>query len=279
MIPYLSPARRFVLGGELFPTKTSVLERCKKIRGPYKPGVPRRIVDPQEVAFLQDLLKLHPRSEKKRGVGIRGFRVAADSQMGVCFWVDRIDGTSTDFSFNECLSGGNRWADFRAAARKAVLDQVLDFKMKNLVYGETRCAASGALLEPGSTHVDHEAPRTFEVLLDEFLTETGLDWNSVRVSSGVDGSTVKEFLDSRLRESWSQFHRERAVLRLVTRTENLGGPSALRKPESSTQTFDPLPADWDYLFEPEDPPASNKVFAPLPVEWDYLFAPESEKKS
>ncbi len=76
---------------------------------------------------------MHPDASKKIGVGVQSFRIAPDGWSGMCFWIDRIDGTSTDLSYNECLSP-SPWRWFTAAARSAIEPQIKMVRQQ-IVYG------------------------------------------------------------------------------------------------------------------------------------------------
>jgi len=69
--------------------------------------------------------------------------------------------------------------------------------------GDARCALTGAPLDPSDCHADHVVP--FEDLADEFVASV----------------TVHHVADGVVKETWRAFHRERAVLRLVTARANL----------------------------------------------------------
>jgi hypothetical protein len=61
----------------------------------------------QDFDNLLDLLKKHPRSVQKIGVGIKGLLVDSDGYGGRCFYLIRQDGTKENFSYLKCLSYKN----------------------------------------------------------------------------------------------------------------------------------------------------------------------------
>lgn len=217
--------RSISLGGVEYKSKSDVVDECKRIRGEFTSLDARFITHAEDVAFLHDLVAMHPEASEKIGSGIAGFRVASDGRLGVCFWIDRSDGTSTDFSFVRCLSP-SPWRLFSDAARTAIEPQINSVR-SGIVFGKSVCAVSGELLQPGSTHVDHSYPMTFSALLLSWISDRSLDWQSIEVSRG-DGQTIRRFVDSQVESDWSRFHLDRAVLRTVTAKQNL---SHLRKLE------------------------------------------------
>lgn len=56
-------------------------------------------------SFLRSLVQLHPRAAEKIGVGIQHFTVEPAKGGTRCFYITRIDGTRTDFSFMKCVRG------------------------------------------------------------------------------------------------------------------------------------------------------------------------------
>lgn len=86
---------------------------------------------------------------------------------------------------------------------------------------------------PGSVHVDHEPPLTFDRLLFEFCEETAT--NPLNESIGSRNGVVAFFENRGLASYWSQFHETKARLRLTTRDANL------RQGKGA-------PPPWDELF-------------------------------
>ena len=113
----MSPAIPVWIGDRLYPSKGKAEDACrdiiKKYPGRSEPigpvsaqGKPQIVDDPEDVAFLHDLVKLHPTPETVVGAGVKHFLVRVNGK-GLndnrCFWVLRDDGTFDDFSWPECL--------------------------------------------------------------------------------------------------------------------------------------------------------------------------------
>ena len=58
-------------------------------------------------SFLTALISRHPRAQEKIGKGIDHFTVEYSVRGRRCFCLTRVDGTTTDFSFYECVRGGD----------------------------------------------------------------------------------------------------------------------------------------------------------------------------
>jgi hypothetical protein len=63
-------------------------------------------VNAEDTKVLRDLLARHADASKKIGSGVASFSVRTSGEFGSkCFWVNRTDGTSEDFSFQGCIYG------------------------------------------------------------------------------------------------------------------------------------------------------------------------------
>ncbi|MEV0650582.1 DCL family protein [Phytomonospora sp. NPDC050363] len=105
------------IGNRSFKTKKAATDACREIRDRYpgdgperppelNPGLGQRVDDPDDIAFIHDLVALHPEAEEKIGAGIKGFvvRVNENGFGGTrCFYVERVDGSSAEFSFPLCI--------------------------------------------------------------------------------------------------------------------------------------------------------------------------------
>ena len=69
------------------------------------------------------LWRRHPEAEAKIGPGVETIEIRAATYGTRCFWVMRIDGSCTDFSWRSCLRAPRPIDDFRKAMRWAVVDQ------------------------------------------------------------------------------------------------------------------------------------------------------------
>lgn len=56
-------------------------------------------------AFLLELLKKHPKAAEKIGAGVKHFAVEKAKGGTQCFYITRVDGSRSDFSFIKCLRG------------------------------------------------------------------------------------------------------------------------------------------------------------------------------
>lgn len=113
----MSPAIPVWVGKRPYPSKKDAIKACRDIidKYPGKPeavgpvsaqGNPQVVDDPEDVAFLHDLVELHPTPEEVVGAGVEHFLVRVNGEGhndNRCFWVLRSDNTFDDFSWPECL--------------------------------------------------------------------------------------------------------------------------------------------------------------------------------
>jgi hypothetical protein len=171
------------------------------------------------VAFLSDLLALHPDSAAKIGPGVRSFSVRPDGYGKRCFWLTRTDGTETDWSFVSCLRPPSTARDLAGALRNAIRPQIVAFR--DALAFPRRCPVSGERLYRDGCHVDHVVP--FDTLMRSFLANEGLAADSVALHPGKDGSTqAPGLVDAALERRWCEYHADWAELRAVSASFNLG---------------------------------------------------------
>lgn len=202
-----------------FETKAAAIERIRSIL--YRSHLCQPLLD-EAHHFIYALLSCHPNAEEKIGVGVKHFEVRPSRWQGRCFWVVRRDGSETDFSFMECLKPASPKRNVLDALRTAIKDQVFAFKDEAFLKKDTvRCAVTGEPVSRHACHVDHEPPKTFEALAEEFLGSEGLDYLALAVGGYGDGEQEKRLLDPQLASRWAEFHRQHARLRITTKRANL----------------------------------------------------------
>jgi hypothetical protein len=133
-----------------------------------------RLTD-DENAFMSELLAMHPNAVEKAGPGVQNIFIGRDAYGRNCFWIKRVDGTETDFSYLRCIDGDDSlYSKFSKACRMAIVDQVLD------------------VAQPGE-HVHHDA-KQFAEIVNEFIKEYEIDLSTIAYIDG-DGMTTKIFWD------------------------------------------------------------------------------------
>lgn len=168
---------------------------------------------------MSNLLERHPEAREKIGLGVAELFTGPDAYGGRCFFVRRVDGSETDFSFLQCVDGEiTHEAKVRKAARVAVAVSIQLWKQQAFAgSAEIFCPLSGELLSLTHSHVDHEDP-TFDELFRTYFREPV---SIVVVSQGTLGA---RFADPDLEQRWLRFHDAKAKLRLLSPKANLARP-------------------------------------------------------
>lgn len=211
------------IGTTHYRTKEAVRNVCRGIVQRY--GVDNDVTDPDEDAFLRDLLKCHPEYDLKRGAGIAYFRVIANTHYGrnkFGLAVVRLDGEVVDFSWNACLTPPTHRAQVLSALRYAIADQVIAARNAALDVGQPLvCSVTGTpITSVAELHMDHADP-TFLDLAGQFIANNGaLDSFRILPDPGT-GISYTELEDKALEGRWQCYHQERAVLRPVLKRVNL----------------------------------------------------------
>ena len=211
---------QMIVDGEIFPSKKKLIERCQKILHGYKV---KETLPENDTRFLNSLINnYHPESELKIGCGVKRMWIDSNEYGGIGFYLERFDGSSTDWSFMKSINNPSKWHDFRAACRNAIMDQTIEYKMKR--FEEERyieCCLTGEQLFVDTAHTDHEPPRTFDALLKVFLQKSKIDYNTIQIDPTYDNKVGCWLSDVNFSKRWFDFHKLNAKFRLTSRTGNL----------------------------------------------------------
>lgn len=207
---------KVVIGGVAFASKEAAQKYTSSLLRSYTLG---QIVTPEHFSFLHALLRdRHPQAAQKIGAGVRLMSVRREpGGRGNCFWLERVDGTVTDWGTTECFKPKTtpiaitQAADFREACRVAVVDQVLAHKQGwfALLPG-ARCSRSGVPMTYNTVEIHHDP--SFADLVDRFVAETRLDLARVVLLGHGDGESALRIADDALRAQWQAFHRQHAKM-------------------------------------------------------------------
>jgi len=221
----ISPLKRaekplLVVGTETFSTAKALRERCRQVL--YGHPVEQPIPAPDD-AFLRALLLRHRESASKIGCGILDFFVRLQpAYRNRGFYLRRVDGSITDFSFESCIKPPTRRSEVMRGLRAAVQDQTGDFKQRAFARDTpVRCAVSGVEIAFADAHVDHAPPNTFVRIADDFLASRGLSVDDVPINPTTDMDVRTYITDSEIVQAFSDFHRARARLRILSASANL----------------------------------------------------------
>lgn len=214
-------ANAVLIGSLTFESKVAAKTFFRELRDRYPDG---SMIGGEEARYLCDLLACHPESESKIGPGIAYFSVATDEEFRRTrhFVVHRTDGTFSDFSFPACIDGRNPRKDRLEALRRAIDDQIIAFRERCFAQNSALiCPLQGVPITRAAYHVDHAPPALFATLAEAWLRERELAWIDVQITPPADNQIVAQMTDPIQRASWTEFHRARAKLRMLSPKGNL----------------------------------------------------------
>lgn len=207
------------VGSVTFKTKKSLEDHVRSIVAKYDDGC--EITDRSDFEFVFDLLMLHHEAPQKLGRGIIRFTIERDTVWHKTrhFQIHRSDGTTTDFSWRTCIDGHKRHSDVLGAIRRAISDEVIQFKT-NALSRRIVCPVTGVELTRDNSHVDHQRPMTFNLIACQWMFEIGGS-DKVIISEPTDNQLCSEMTDFEQRKSWIETHNKLAVFRLISAEANL----------------------------------------------------------
>lgn len=212
--------KTFIVHDQVFKTKIRLQEHIKEIITRSKQS--GSYVNYEDTLFMISLIdNYHPTAEQKKGVGIKRMWIATSPYGTDAFFLERIDGTTTEFSYTKCLNHPTDEQIFTKAARYAIEEQIKEFKASMLASGPQVCPYTGEILTYATSHVDHTSPFTFKILLKSFLDETQIDWKTIKIKPPRDNCVVREYDDDTFNTLWKEWHHKNAKLRLLSRSGNL----------------------------------------------------------
>lgn len=208
------------IGNTLFNNKKSAKEYIQKILYKYKIG---DYIFGGDETFLKTLILFHPDAKQKIGCGIKCFSIGKDHAWGKtrCFVLHRTDGNSTEFSFYSCIDGNNRKKDILVACREAISDQIISFKLAAFTQGPVVCPITNITLDKDNCHVDHKPPLTFNSLFLEWLKESNISLDDIKISPPADNQYQTTMIDAKQKKTWQDYHKNNAILRVISIRANL----------------------------------------------------------
>jgi hypothetical protein len=230
--------------GRQWSSQKGAVDHFREIRNRYADEV--TIDDAQDHADLVALLErydaAHAGQAPKIGIGVASFEVRTNQGSGGAtrgFWLRRIDGSETDFSFLWAVRGVSKsqGQEFTDACRAAVDRQLKAAKRRFFEAhadgdGLVECELTGVLVSFESAHLDHAYP-TFETLVVTFRAARG--WEAEipagTLSMPTDRQLTTTFSDTAVSEAFIAFHQKAATLRVIASGANLSLAASQRRPK------------------------------------------------
>lgn len=173
-------------------------------------------ISPDDGVLLFEFLQRHPEAEEKIGNGVDLFFRKRSPDHGTSgFHVLRQDGTATDFSLKQCLTGKKPTVDdyFYRACRTAVSPYLIG--MKNDIFrGElVTCKRSGVRLTEANSNLRHTIPK-FIKIVEDFKSKYNITANMNMMRESADMQYSVCFSDLCIEKKFVEFHRSCANLEI-----------------------------------------------------------------
>ncbi|WP_331773354.1 DCL family protein (plasmid) [Embleya sp. NBC_00888] len=208
----------FTIGSRCYPSKEAAKQAVRDVLYRYSPG--DKVDRPDDVELLRDLLDLHPDADEKVGPGVAGFRVVRGERAGVhAFEVVHTDDNVLDFGIRKCFDP--------PSLRRRVLEAMShEIEPNSTAYLDSRVQGrslvsdlSGTPVATNAVRVSHFQGPQRDVIATEFVEEHG-GWDAIELT-GSRRPGRPRFVDRELADEWRAYHRQRAVLGLLTVDEHL----------------------------------------------------------
>jgi len=106
---------------------------------------------------------------------------------------------------------------FSRACRHLVAERLREFKKQQFKNRPVKCALTNKIVEWEECQIDHKAPLTFSVIVRSFIVAHKIDINSVEY---VYENSKEQFADEDISDKFDAFHKEIAVLRVLSTKQN-----------------------------------------------------------
>jgi|688.fasta_scaffold582027_2 hypothetical protein len=186
---------------------------------------PNTVLNEQELKFMASYFQaIHHDWTNKVGVGILNIRRVMDSVYGKhrAFQIERVDGSLTDISYIIAnIKAPKVDQTFKQALRWVIEPQIIEYK--RAVFSRCpviNCPVSGEALMMGYCHADHYDP-TFEEIVKDFVSTYEIYDYSKVVATSRDNQTKAELKDESIAKLFYEYHKSKAVIRLVSPSVNL----------------------------------------------------------
>jgi Protein of unknown function (DUF3223) len=230
--------------GRAWKTQGAALAHFKEMLARYadEDTVEDRVDHDDLVALLERYDAVIPDGPSKIGDGIDSFlrrRNVFEGFSTPSFWVRRVNGSETDFSYIHAVKGQPKTnaQEFYDACREAIAADLVAAKKRHFsTYGDADgrvpCDLTDRLIAFDEAHLDHAYP-TFGQLVLSF--RAAREWQHAVpedvVTAPMDAQTTTTFIDPAVAASFRQFHHAAAMLRIIARERNLALAAGQRRPK------------------------------------------------
>lgn len=225
------------IGQNLFSSKTKAIEFYKEILNKYQFGEILSSEDAQQItilAFKDDFV-----AEDLADYAVGCLTITCEDEIEwvltsiivdrhldfrkvKCFyfiWSSEVNVDKDIFSYRQAINGQPSDAQkFSRACRFCVHQRLREFKIQQFKNRPVRCAITNNIVEWEECQVDHKSPLTFSVIVKSFIISHNVEIQ--KVEYGYQNSR-EFFIDPHIAEQFYKFHKQMAVLRILSTQENI----------------------------------------------------------
>jgi hypothetical protein len=182
-----------------------------------------RPLEGADLAFVVAILDSHPNREVIVDCGIQSIVVQHlnDRYDSRRFLLKRTDKSIRDFTWRHAIYPRSARQRVMKACRWAVKGQIEKFKQEVFsTVSSITCIVSGVEVHPAESDVDHVPPRTFEALVDAWLSSLHMEADDVALVPVAGYEQPDRWEDTFLRDNWCDYHKIHADLRVISSAAN-----------------------------------------------------------
>jgi hypothetical protein len=196
-----------IIGNHQFKNQSAAKVFVKEKFNSYSEG---ETLSPSDTLFFIDLLKLREDNGiQKIGSGVKRIFVRQNKYGGNTLWIERTDGSETDFSIYKPLERKTNRVkltqneiDFRKACRTAIVEDKKSLKRETSSFGDAH----------------HEI--RFEELIRNFIKLYNVDVENLNFVGHRDGDYEILFSDKILETEWIRYHRANVLWNVLSKSEH-----------------------------------------------------------
>jgi hypothetical protein len=210
---------KLTIGNYQFNSQAHAKDYFKALLGRYQND---QWIQGNDLEMVKALAERHPDAAVKIGCGIAGIFKARTEMPGSCFWIHRVDGTVTNFSYTTAVAAKKpslyqRFAEACRAAVRGDVKRARDeyFRQFSDPYCRAPCQITGKLITMAESHVDHKHPATFSQIVQWYLQVSRIQISEDDLRDNEDGEIGIHFENHAHARLFQEYHNQVADLRVI----------------------------------------------------------------
>jgi len=160
----------------------------------------------------------HREWNSKKWVGVSHITIQSAIRNTKCFFLHRIDGTSTDISYVKSISTPSKKHSITLACRNAIQPFITEFR-NTVQFWIDVCPITGDILTQDNTDIDHY-DLEFSELYNIWKYKYTEEYLYTQINGTMDNSFDTYFTNPAIVKDFIEFHNSHTHLRAVTKFAN-----------------------------------------------------------